>query len=246
MSVLETNQYDAAHRRARRSLVSGIAPGQPSDQRGHDTAEPEGLLEHTDASERLSVPRLLQRPTAAGTAPRSLPRRLPEPRCIRQAPTTPEPDLVAILLTGIPPGIISGFQNYTGTTQADELRLNVAIPPAITTTNPAANSPPTGSACSEETHPASRTDAVSSTTSPLIELQAIAGATLPLVDTKFTADGAASAADRRHHQPSTVPQQLPVPRAPLPGLPGQHCGGPAELGGEGSRGVTLLSPSPIF
>src|SRR6185437_4521912 len=39
-------------------------------------------------------------------------------------------DLVAILLTGIPSGIIPGFQNFTGSTPADQLRLNTAIPPA--------------------------------------------------------------------------------------------------------------------
>ena len=38
-------------------------------------------------------------------------------------------DLLAILLTGIPAGIVPGFQNFTGTTQADMLRLNVAIKP---------------------------------------------------------------------------------------------------------------------
>lgn len=37
-------------------------------------------------------------------------------------------DLVAILLTGLPPGVVPGFQNYTGPTQADMLRLNVAFP----------------------------------------------------------------------------------------------------------------------
>ena len=41
----------------------------------------------------------------------------------------PRADLLAILLTGIPAGIVSGFQNFTGATQADLLRLNVAIPP---------------------------------------------------------------------------------------------------------------------
>src|SRR4029077_18797204 len=43
-------------------------------------------------------------------------------------------DLIAILLTGIPAGIIPGFQNFTGPLQADYLRLNLAIPP--NTTNP--------------------------------------------------------------------------------------------------------------
>jgi len=36
-------------------------------------------------------------------------------------------DLAAILLTGVPDGLIPGFQNYTGPTQADLLRLNIAI-----------------------------------------------------------------------------------------------------------------------
>jgi hypothetical protein len=44
--------------------------------------------------------------------------------------TAARADLVAILLTGIPAGVITGFQNYTGATQADMLRLNMAIPPA--------------------------------------------------------------------------------------------------------------------
>jgi len=41
----------------------------------------------------------------------------------------PRSDLVAILLTGLPSGIIGGFQNFTGSTQADILRLNMAIAP---------------------------------------------------------------------------------------------------------------------
>src|SRR5260221_4467329 len=42
----------------------------------------------------------------------------------------PRADLGAILLTGIPAGIVSpNFQNFTGTTQADLLRLNMAVPP---------------------------------------------------------------------------------------------------------------------
>ena len=38
-------------------------------------------------------------------------------------------DLVAILLTGIPDGIVPGFQNFTGPTYADMLRLNLAVKP---------------------------------------------------------------------------------------------------------------------
>src|SRR2546427_8583582 len=45
------------------------------------------------------------------------------------AVTESRADLIAILLTGIPTGIIPGFQNFTGPLQADYLRLNLAIPP---------------------------------------------------------------------------------------------------------------------
>jgi len=92
-------------------------------------------------------------------------------------------DLVAILLTGIPSGIIGGFQNFTGTTHADLLRLNLAIPPS-------ASPSPFGLLGSDLAgFPNGRRigDNVVA-----IELRAIAGATLPLV-TSFTPDGAASA-----------------------------------------------------
>jgi hypothetical protein len=42
----------------------------------------------------------------------------------------PRADLEAILLTGIPSGIITGFQNSTGSGLYDMLRLNTAIPPS--------------------------------------------------------------------------------------------------------------------
>ena len=46
-------------------------------------------------------------------------------------------DLDAILLTGIPAGVVPGFQNFTGPTPADMLRLNVAIPPTTPKPEPA-------------------------------------------------------------------------------------------------------------
>jgi hypothetical protein len=46
------------------------------------------------------------------------------------------PDIVAILLTGIPPKLINGFTNYNGTgVLADQLRLNTAIPPSGSPSN---------------------------------------------------------------------------------------------------------------
>jgi len=43
---------------------------------------------------------------------------------------SPRADLEAILMTGIPAGIIKGFTNFTGPVVADMLRLNTSIPPA--------------------------------------------------------------------------------------------------------------------
>jgi hypothetical protein len=95
----------------------------------------------------------------------------------------PRADLLAILLTGIPAGVVKGFQNYTGPHQRDVLRLNVAVPP--TTSGPSnlglIGLDPAG-------YPNGRRvfDDVAT-----IELRAIAGATLPLVDPSYKADGAA-------------------------------------------------------
>ena len=92
-------------------------------------------------------------------------------------------DLVAILLTGIPAGIVPGFQNNTGSVLADMLRLNVAIPPAASP-NPLGliGGDPAG-------FPNGRRVADDVVT---IELRAIAGVTYPLIDSTFTPDGAAA------------------------------------------------------
>src|SRR5579864_3411416 len=94
----------------------------------------------------------------------------------------PRADLVAILLTGIPTGVVTGFQNFTGGTQADLLRLNMAVPPS-STPNPIglvggdAAGFPNGRRLID--------DIVA------IELRAIAGATLPLVMPSYKPDDAA-------------------------------------------------------
>jgi hypothetical protein len=91
-------------------------------------------------------------------------------------------DLEAIFLTGIPAGVVSAtFSTFTGTTQADMLRLNVAIPPS--------GSPnPLGVVGGDVAgFPNGRrvTDDVVT-----IELRALAGATIPLVDKSYTPDKA--------------------------------------------------------
>ena len=93
-------------------------------------------------------------------------------------------DILAILHTGVPAGLIPDFQNFTGTTEADMLRLNVAIPP-----NPAPNINgvlaldfagfPNGRRVQDNV--------------VAIELRAVAGATYPLVDNTYTPDAAAGA-----------------------------------------------------
>ncbi|MEO7059700.1 MAG: DUF4331 domain-containing protein [Lapillicoccus sp.] len=93
-------------------------------------------------------------------------------------------DLLAILLTGIPAGVVPGFQNYTGKRQSDMLRLNMAIPPAK---NPNVLGLVAGDAAG---FPNGRRVFDDTTT---VELRAIAGLTIPLVDPSFTPDDAAAA-----------------------------------------------------
>jgi hypothetical protein len=94
------------------------------------------------------------------------------------------PDLDAVLLTGVPAGLFAGFQNYTGPTKADMLRLNVAIPP----TSPSAANILGVVGGDNAGYPNGRRvfdDVVS------IELKAVAGALLGDV-VKYTPDAAAA------------------------------------------------------
>jgi hypothetical protein len=99
--------------------------------------------------------------------------------------TAERADLHAILLTGIPSGIVPGFQNFTGKKPADMLRLNVAIPP--TTSSPNALGVVGGDLAGYPNGRRVFDDVVS------IELKAVAGATIPLVDPSFTPDAAVGA-----------------------------------------------------
>ncbi len=117
------------------------------------------------------------------------------------------------MLTGIPPGVVPGFQNYTGPTQADLLRLNMAIPATSKPSNLGLiGGDPAG-------YPNGRRvfdDVVT------IEVRAIAGVTLPLVDTSYTPDAAAglvtdgltsSATDTTADGNRALPFLVPVPRS---------------------------------
>jgi hypothetical protein len=96
----------------------------------------------------------------------------------------PRADLEAILLTGIPAGLIPGFSNFTGPVLADMLRLNTSIPPT-----PAGKQSIYGLLGGDPAgFPNGRrvTDDVVA-----IELRALAGVTYPLIDKTFTPDAAA-------------------------------------------------------
>jgi Domain of unknown function (DUF4331) len=98
--------------------------------------------------------------------------------------TAKRADLVAILLTGLPKGIIPGFQNNTGKVLADMLRLNVAIPP--TKSKPSSLGLLGGDLAGFPNGRRVFDDIVN------IELRAIAGLTYPLVNPSYTPDDAAS------------------------------------------------------
>jgi Domain of unknown function (DUF4331) len=94
----------------------------------------------------------------------------------------PRADLEAILLTGIPSGIIKGFTNFTGTVLADMLRLNTSIPPAA---KPNILGVLGGDLAGYPNGRRVTDDVVT------IELRAIAGLTYPLVAPSYKPDAAA-------------------------------------------------------
>jgi Domain of unknown function (DUF4331) len=121
--------------------------------------------------------------------------------------TKPRADLNAILLTGIPEGVVPGFQNFTGATQADMLRLNVAVPPSA---SPNDLGLVAGDAAGFPNGRRINDDVVT------IELRAVAGLTIPLVDPSFTPDAAVGAvADGTTNTNATVTGAFPYL-----GLPG--------------------------
>jgi hypothetical protein len=97
--------------------------------------------------------------------------------------SAPRADIVAVFLTGLPKGIIPGFQNYTGKVLAEMLRLNVAIPPAK---NPNILGLVGGDAAG---WPNGRRLTEDVTT---VAIRALAGLTYPLVNKSYKPDAAAS------------------------------------------------------
>jgi hypothetical protein len=130
--------------------------------------------------------------------------------------TAARADLAAILLTGIPSGIITGFQNFTGATQADLLRLNMAIPPAA---QPSILGILGGDLAGFPNGRRVADDVVT------IELRAVAGATYPLVNPSYTPDGAVSViSEGLDPSKNSVPNLDEFPYLPVPndGFSHQH------------------------
>ena len=121
-------------------------------------------------------------PLLAQLLPSLYPGVFPKLAAYNAVATNTRPDLEAILLTGIPAGIVPGFTNYGGSVKADMLRLNTAIAPATTPSNLGL----LGGDLAGYPNGRRVFDDVAT-----IELRAVAGATLALVDKSYTPDGAA-------------------------------------------------------
>jgi Domain of unknown function (DUF4331) len=120
-------------------------------------------------------------PELAGLLPALYPGVFPNLAKLTAAGTA-RADLEAILLTGIPAGVVPGFQNYTGPVQADMLRLNTAIKPSK---KPNELGVIGGDLAGFPNGRRVFDDVVT------IELRAIAGVTYPLIDPKYKPDAAA-------------------------------------------------------
>ena len=95
----------------------------------------------------------------------------------------PRDDIIAILGTGIPNGVIPGFQNFTGSRVSDMLRLNMAIAPAAAPNDFGLLGGdvagfPNGRRVADNI--------------VAIELRVVAGVTLPLVRPSYVPDAAAA------------------------------------------------------
>jgi Domain of unknown function (DUF4331) len=128
--------------------------------------------------------RYVQHPELAKLLPVLYPKEFPH----LEGLTAARADLVAIFLTGLPAGVVKGFQNASKSgVFAEMLRLNVAVPPA--------SSPnPLGFLGGDLAgYPNGRRLADDVTN---ISLRAVAGATYPLVQKSYEPDGAVSAIEQ--------------------------------------------------
>ena len=151
---------------------------------------PEGQVERAASGRRQgSSLKYVEHPELAELLPVLYPGVFPN---LAELKAKPRADLVAILLTGLPAGIVPGFQNYTGQRPRRHAAAERRDPADASKPNPLGllggdlAGFPNGRRVFD--------DVVT------IELRAIAGLTYPLVDPTFTPDAAASLVD-----PGVVP-----------------------------------------
>jgi hypothetical protein len=144
-----------------------------------------------------------QRPQLANLLPVLYPKQFPH----LEAFTATRADIVAILGTGIPAGIVEGFQNASKKgVFADMLRLNVAVPPA-SKPNPLGL---VGGDLAGFPNGRRVTDDITN-----VELKALAGATIPLVSKGYEPDAAVAAVEQGI-TPSSSRTQATFPYAAKP------------------------------
>jgi hypothetical protein len=146
---------------------------------------------HEAPASDVQFAQYVSNPELARLLPVLYPGVFPNLAAYNAAGTPNRADLTAILMTGIPSGVVPGFQNFTGTVQADMLRLNMAVPPATMSSTLPSNLGLLGGDVAGFPNGRRVFDDVVT-----IEIQAIAGATLGLVDPSFTPDGAAGAVNQ--------------------------------------------------
>jgi hypothetical protein len=139
------------------------------------------LFNALEPKEDKRFSQFVEQPELAGLLPVLYPGLFDNLAALNKA-KTPRADLVAILLTGIPDGLIDGFQNATGDVKADMLRLNTAIPPVK---EPKKFGILDGDLAGFPNGRRVEDDVVS------ISIKAVAGVTFALVDEKFKPDAAA-------------------------------------------------------
>ena len=98
-----------------RPVHAGVPAREPARQRGAHPDGRQGLLELANRRPTDQPVRVLRRHTRSwpGCSPCSIPGVFPNLAAYVSS-GAPRADLLAILLTGIPTGVVPGFQNYTG------------------------------------------------------------------------------------------------------------------------------------
>jgi hypothetical protein len=150
-------------------------------------------------------------PELAGLLPVLYPGAFPHLAALVKAGTA-RADLEAILLTGIPSGLIKGFTNYTGSVQADMLRLNTTIPPTPASSKKFSTLGLIGGDPAGFPNGRRVVDDVVT-----IELRAIAGVVYPLVDPSYKVD--AVVADVTDGLTGTSVTDGPLTQFPYMGVP---------------------------